>query len=65
MTSEDASRLLDQAEKEVWYTVGEYAAYKRVNEETVRRWIRQKRIEAERTIEPHGHWRIKRTQKAA
>lgn len=43
----------------VWLTVKEYADLKRVHVETVKRWIRQGRVEAARTVEPHGHWRIK------
>ena len=62
---DEAIQALHQADREEWLTVKEFAALKRVNEETVRRWIREKRIEAERTIEPHGHWRIKRIENAA
>lgn len=64
MTPADARQALEQAEHQVWLTVKEYAWLKRVNEETVRRWIREHRVEAERTIEPYGHWRIKRTKAA-
>lgn len=42
-----------------WLTVKEYADLKRVTEETVRRWIRAGKIQAERTVEPEGHWRIR------
>jgi excisionase family DNA binding protein len=48
-----------------WLTVKEYADLKRVSEETVRRWLRAGKLEAERTIGEHGHWRIKREQRAA
>lgn len=46
-------------------TVKEYADLKRVNEETVRRWLRAGKLEATRTCEPLGHWRIKRDQTKA
>ena len=46
-------------------TVKEYAELKRVSEETVRRWLRAGKLEAERTIGEHGHWRIKGDKHAA
>lgn len=39
-------------------TVKAYAAMKGVSQRTVRRWIRQRLVECERTGE-RGHWRIK------
>ena len=45
-------------------TVKEYADLKRVTPETVKRWIRIGKLQAERTSEPHGHWRI-RVQRVA
>lgn len=48
-----------------WLTVKEYADLKRVCEETVRRWLRAGKLEAERTIGDLGHWRIKRDQSKA
>lgn len=41
-------------------TVKEYAELRRVSEETVRRWLRGGKIEATRTCQPLGHWRIPR-----
>lgn len=41
-----------------WMTVKEYAALMRVTEETVRRWIRAKKVVAQRTTGDSGHWRI-------
>lgn len=42
-----------------WITVKEFAKYRRVSERTVREWIREKKVEAERTAGDTGHWRIK------
>jgi excisionase family DNA binding protein len=39
-------------------TVKAYAAYKGVSQRTVRRWIRKRLIDCERTGDK-GHWRIK------
>lgn len=50
---------LREDQRAAFLTVKEYASLKRVHVETVKRWIREGRIDAERTIEPHGHWRIK------
>ena len=62
--NDQARAFVAESRQEEWLTVKEFAALKRVNDETVRRWIRRKQVTAERTIEPHGHWRIKR-EKAA
>ena len=40
-------------------TVKEYAQMKRVTARTVREWIRDKKIDAERTAGDKGQWRIK------
>lgn len=48
-----------------WLTVKEYAILKRVNEETVRRWLRSGKLEADRTCGPLGHWRIRAPQSTA
>ena len=45
-----------------WLIVKEYAQLKRVTEETVRRWIRSGKLEAERTTPDSGQWRIKNTR---
>jgi excisionase family DNA binding protein len=42
-----------------WITVKEYATMRRVTERTVRDWIKDKKIPAERTAGDKGHWRIK------
>jgi excisionase family DNA binding protein len=40
-------------------TVKEYAQMQRVTDRTVRDWIRDGKIDAERTAGDKGHWRIK------
>lgn len=62
--SDQARELVTVAEREEWLTVKEFAARKRVSEETVRRWLRAGKLIAERTIGEHGHWRIRREQQA-
>lgn len=56
---------IERLSTEEWLTVKEYAHAKRVCEETVRRWLRAGKLEARRTVEETGHWRIKRDQQAA
>ena len=56
----DAEDLLQASERGVLLTVKEYAAFKKVHPETVRRWIRAGHVKATRTVEPHGHLRIVR-----
>lgn len=58
MTTADVGKRLG------WFTVKEYADFKGVDPETVRRWIRKKLIDAERTGE-RGWYRIKRDEQAA
>ncbi len=41
-----------------WLTVKEYAVYFRVTERTVRQWIKDRKVEAQRFGE-RGNWRIK------
>ena len=42
-----------------WLTVKEYAELKRVTPRTVRDWIKDAKIDAERTAGDRGQWRIK------
>jgi excisionase family DNA binding protein len=42
-----------------YLTVKQFAAYKGVSVRTVRRWIAMKWIDAKRTADEHGQWRIK------
>lgn len=42
-----------------WLTVKEYALLKRVTDRTVRDWIKDGKLAAERTAGDKGHWRIK------
>ena len=66
MSLDDQARdLLTERPRDEWLTVKEFASLKRVGEETVRRWIRKQKVEAQRTIEPHGHWRIRYQRHAA
>lgn len=60
----EADRVLEAARREDWLTVKEFAAARRVHEETVKRWCRQGLVPCER-IGRRGHWRIRRTQEAA
>jgi excisionase family DNA binding protein len=55
----DAAHLIAKADGDVFLTVKELAAIKRVHPETVKRWCRQGLIPAERTAGQRGHWRIK------
>jgi excisionase family DNA binding protein len=60
-----AADIQDQRATELLLTVKEYADLRRVHVETVKRWIKQGLIEAERTAGARGHWRIKRRRDAA
>ena len=55
----DRDAILADADREIWLTVQELARLKRVHEQTVRTWIRQGLVIAERTAGPRGRWRVK------
>lgn len=42
-----------------YYTVKEFAAMRGVSPRTVRDWIRERWIQAERTAGERGQWRVK------
>lgn len=69
MNPNDLPSLLDDSrreERKAWLTVKEYAAYKRVHAQTVRKWIKLGFVKAEKDHPtPKGRWRIKAPQRAA
>lgn len=53
-TLDQAEQVILASRREEWLTVKEFAALKRVHVETVKRWIRQQQVSAERTAGARG-----------